>query len=100
MLILRALMIKLPDFKLHVDEFYKPTLTRPYVPKWKLIAYWAYNARYGDFMLINNVIRIKQQFRWLNFYSMPTSILFVVKKRLNFVFTAFYILGLLFFSIL
>lgn len=28
-------------------------------------------------------MRFKQQFKQLNYYSMPTSILFVVRKRLN-----------------
>ena len=35
----------------------------------------------------------------LNFYSMPTSILFIVRKRLNFIFNFLFIIFILFFSI-
>ena len=42
----------------------------------------------------------KNQFRHLNFYSLPTSILFVLRKRLNFITNTVVFLLLLLFSIL
>ena len=41
-------------------------------------------------MLFNHTLFLfKQQFRNLNYYSMPTSILFIVRKRFNFILIIF-----------
>ncbi len=45
-------------------------------------------------------IKFKQQFKSLTFYSMPDSILFAVRKRLNFVFFWVVIIGIVFFSVI
>ena len=39
-----------------------------------------------------NDIKFKQQFKQLNYYSMPNSILFVVRKRLNLLVFIMYLL--------
>ena len=38
-------------------------------------------------------LRFKQQFKSLNYYSMPRSILFVVRKRLNLLFYVAFVLS-------
>lgn len=43
-------------------------------------------------------IKFKNHFKNLNYYSMPTSILFIVRKRLNFVFSFIFAFGLLLFT--
>jgi len=45
-------------------------------------------------------IKFKNHFKNLNFYSMPASILFIVRKRLNFVFTFLLIIYIFIFSII
>ena len=47
-------------------------------------------------MLSKNKIQFKQQFRNLNYYSMPASILFVVRERFNIILL---IAGLLLFTL-
>ena len=41
-------------------------------------------------------IKFKQQFKQLNYYSMPNSILFVVRKRLNLLVFVLYLLYFIF----
>lgn len=44
--------------------------------------------------------KFKIHFTSLNYYSMPVSILFIVRKRLNFAFTLLFLLGIVLFSLL
>lgn len=46
------------------------------------------------------VIRFKNHFKNLNFYSIPVSILFIVRKRLNFIFNFILILLILMYSLI
>ncbi len=43
--------------------------------------------------------KFKTHFTSLNYYSMPVSILFIVRKRLNFVFTLLLVLAITLFSL-
>jgi len=45
-------------------------------------------------------LRFKKQFKQLNFYSMPNSILFVVRKRLNLICYVLALVACCFFSFL
>lgn len=45
-------------------------------------------------------VRFKQHFKNLNYYSMPNSILFVVRKRVNFFTLFFSFLGMVLFTLL
>ena len=45
-------------------------------------------------------LRFKQQFKSLHYYSMPTSILFVVRKRLNLVYFAVTLFSVVFLTLL
>jgi len=48
----------------------------------------------------NKDIRFKQQFKQLNYYSMPKSILFVLRKRLNLIFNVLALILFAFYSLL
>jgi len=50
-------------------------------------------------MKVPTKLKFKQQFKSLTFYSMPDSILFAVRKRLNFMFFWIVIFGLVLISI-
>nr|AEV66662.1 hypothetical protein [Oxytricha trifallax] len=49
---------------------------------------------------LNTAYRFKTHFKNLNFYSMPHSILFIVRKRLNLVFSIIFLILILLFSII
>nr|ASY95742.1 hypothetical protein [Stylonychia lemnae] len=59
----------------------------------------SYTSMNNSFSPQQNLIKFKNHFKNLNFYSMPTSILFIVRKRLNIVFMLLFFIFFLFFSI-
>jgi hypothetical protein len=48
----------------------------------------------------NQPLKFKKQFRQLNYYSMPNSTLFVVRKRTNFIMLISWLIFFIFFSFL
>ena len=47
--------------------------------------------RYNRRDAVITKLKFKRQFKQLNYYSMPNSILFVLRKRLNFICYVFYL---------